>query len=125
MGQGLGGEQEQGGVLPAGQDRFGDRGLVAQRLARSGAGGQGHAPAGPEPVDRLRLVDVEPLRTPGRQPFEHVRVQRLLRLAVAGDTGRDHVEARQAGPDVGVGGEGVQGLDRVHSKGEGTLALWH
>ena len=99
--------------------------LVAQRLARPGAGGQGDAPAGPEQVDRLGLVDVEPVRPPGRQPFENFRVKRLLRLAVSGGPGGDHVEARQAGPDVGVGGEGVQSVDRVHSKGEGTLALWH
>ena len=87
VGQGLGREQQEGGVLPAGEDRLGDGRLVAERLARPGAGGQGDAPAGPEQVDGLRLVDVEAIGPPGRQPLEHLGVEGLSRSRRTGPDG--------------------------------------
>ena len=123
VGQRLGREEQQSGALVAGQHRLGDRHLVAERLARPGAGGQGDAAAGPEAVDRLRLVGVEPLRAPGGQALDDLGMEGPFRLGVAGRSGRRDVEARQAGPDERVGGELVEGLDGVHGPSEGTGVL--
>ena len=60
--QRLGGEEHQGGAHVAGLcSSFGDRDLVAARLARCGAGGDNHRMVGPDEVDRFGLVSEQPL----------------------------------------------------------------
>jgi hypothetical protein len=46
-------------------------------------------------------------------------MERLLGLPEPGRTGGDHLQAREPIPDLGVGGKRTQGLDGVHSEGEG------
>ena len=52
----LGGEHQQRGVATAGDDRVDDRQLVAERLARRGAGGDDDVASGTQRVDRRGLV---------------------------------------------------------------------
>ena len=59
--EGLGREHEQRGVARAVGDAFDDRDLVAERLARRGAGRDRDVPAGAQGVDRLGLVRPQPV----------------------------------------------------------------
>jgi hypothetical protein len=65
-------------------------------------------------------VDVEPFRSPGGQPFEHLGVEGPLRVAVPRRTGGNQLQARQTLPDLGIGGEFLESLDGVHGEGEGS-----
>ena len=112
VGEGLGGEQDQSG---AGSDRrrrgLRDRHLVAERLARRGAGGDHHRPSGPGEVDGLGLV--RPQRT--RQPRRHLGGQRAGQRTEAGRSGRERGEVHEAagtevGADPGVGVVGAVAL---------------
>ena len=74
--EGLGGEDEEGGVAAIGHDRLDDRDLVTERLARRGAGGDDHTRAGAQAVDRFGLVRVEPIDSARREPLRDLGMER-------------------------------------------------
>ena len=94
-GERLGGEQHQSGArstsLP--RRRFADHRLVAQRLARCGAGGDGHRAPGAGKVDRRCLVLPQPVHA---ETAPHRRRQRRGGLGVASRASREPLEVDQA-----------------------------
>ena len=112
LGQRLGREDAQRGAGPHGcHGRFGDRGLVAEGLARRRARGQDHRPSRPDGVDGLGLVRPQPFDA---QPLPHEIGQRLRQLAESGGTGRQALEVDQTATRDEVGQLGRH--DRGHRR---------
>ena len=108
LGQRLGGEDAEGGAGPQGGQRgLGDGGLVAEGLARGGAGGEHHRPSGPDLVDGRGLVGPQPVDP---EPFPHEVGQGLGQVAVPGGAGGQSFEVDQAAARHQVGQR--QGFDR-------------
>ena len=115
LGQRLGREDAEGGAGPdRGQGGLGDGGLVAERLARRGAGGQHHRAAGPDLVDGRGLVGPQPVDArgaprPGRAAAGPARRSGPPgRAAARGGPGRGPPRGRP-----GKGSSGVTGASAI------------
>jgi hypothetical protein len=112
LGQGLGREEQQRRCRPhRAADRLGDGHLVAERLARGGARGDGHRPARPGQVDGRGLVAPQPVE---RQPAAEVVGERHREVGEPGRAGRQVLEVHHAAVErergeqvveLGCGGE--------------------
>ena len=81
LGEGLGGEDQQRGVLRAAHRGVDDRELVAERLARRGAGRDHHVLPRREQVDRRRLVRVELVHPTAREARVDIGMERRAQAA--------------------------------------------
>ena len=122
----LGGEHQQRRVAAAGDDRVDDRQLVAERLARRGAGGDDDVAIGAERLDRGGLVRPQRVDAAGPQPFGHRRGELGGRARGAGGARGD----RRVGDDavevlVREVVEGVTGVGPPAGRGarDGTQRL--
>ena len=110
----LGGVDQQCGVAPAGDHRFDDRDLVAERLARRSAGCDDHARSGAQAIDGRRLMCVQLEDVPRPQARDDLVVHGLDGLGVVGVARRDHLAVHETAGQLGVRGERVERGARVH-----------
>ncbi len=100
VGECLRGVDADGRARPIGEGGLADGGLVDERLPGRRAGGHGDRSAGPDVVERLDLVGVEPL---DREPVAHRRGQGDGELAVTGRRRRQVLDVDEAARVVEMG----------------------
>jgi len=84
LGERLGGEKVEGADLRVGQRRFQHGQVVAEGLARGGAGDHNYVLPPPNGFDGLHLVEVEALHPLGLENMLNLGRQRLGELPVPG-----------------------------------------
>ncbi len=120
----LGGEEQQGRVASVFDDAGDDRRLVAERLARRGAGRDDHRAPVAQSVDRERLMRVQVEDAARGEPFPHLAVQRFGGLAVAGRSLGQDLAVHAAADELRIGRELVEGGPRV-GIGVALAPEWH